>query len=106
MLKVTLSPQAQSTLNDLADEDREDVQRWCKELRGWKPDKFFSRTAGIETKPGDMLYLLKTDREIRLMFRATAKRVAIEDIVPTDAVRRRMAPKTSTPGKIKMAHAV
>jgi hypothetical protein len=92
-------------LADLADEDREDVQKWCKELRGWRRDKFFSRTAGIELSPGDTLYMLRTDSEIRLMFRATAREVTIAEIVPSESVGRRMRSTARKSRKLKIAHA-
>jgi hypothetical protein len=93
MFNVTLSPDAKVTRKNLADQDKQDVDKWCEALKSWRLDKFSSRKTGIILGGRERVYMLKTDNDIRLVFKKDSKGIAITSIVPSNSVQRRTLDK-------------
>ena len=105
MFKVILSDEAEIALDKFADQDKQDVDKWLEQLKSWRPDKFISRMGGLILGNGEKLYILKTDNEIRLVFKKDARRITVTQIFPTEAVRRRVLDKARKTRRARIAQA-
>ncbi|HUB23934.1 MAG TPA: hypothetical protein VL992_00795 [Tepidisphaeraceae bacterium] len=108
MVDVTLNRDAAKSLERLADEDRQEVERWRDELRAWRPDspRFVSRTNGVLLGNGRVwLYVLKTDSDTRLAFTKGPKGIEITEILPSAAAKDRILKKARNGRKMAVGHA-
>jgi hypothetical protein len=109
MISVTISRDAKLKLDNFAEQDKREVQEWCKELREWRFEspRFLSRTNGLELggREKKRLYVLKTDSDIRLVFTESVDGITVTDILPSSAVNQRTLDKARKSRKMKTAQA-
>ena len=109
MPQVTITDNARTVLRTLAPDDRNEVRRWCAELKDWRPDsiRFLSRTIGINST-----FMLRTDADVKLVFTTDTKGIAkpakvitIVDIMPGAEAARRTLQNARQTKRAREAHA-
>jgi|GEM_PF-5251420 len=82
MMNVTLSQSAKIQLSYLEEDEKEEVLKWCDQLKKWKPGKWPDRVNLLLLGGHEKVYHLKTDGNLKFFFRLDpqAKNLTVNDI--------------------------